>query len=158
MLYDAKKLIEVCQWGGLSLGYRTIAQFAGTGNFKISASDAPDLRKTDSLRLAFFQSSFNQDIENWDTSTVMNMSGMFYGAEAFNQDIGGWNTELVVDMSSMFSSARAFNQDIGGWNTKAVIDMSSMFYKAEAFNQDIGGWNTEAVVEMQDQHSEVRPI
>ena len=37
---------------------------------------------------------------------------------AFNQDIGDWNTASVTNMSGMFYSMRyAFNQDIGGWNT-----------------------------------------
>jgi DNA topoisomerase-1 len=34
--------------------------------------------------------SFNQDITNWDTSSSVNMNGMFNGAAAFSQDLIDW--------------------------------------------------------------------
>jgi surface protein len=93
-------------------------------------------------------SSFNQDIGNWNTAAVTDMSNMFLEASSFNQDIGNWNTAAVTDMSSMFFQATAFNQDIGSWNTASVTNMSQMFAQATAFNQDIGSWNTAAVTDM----------
>ena len=43
-------------------------------------------------------SYFNQDISNWDTTGVINMKDMFYGAIAFNQHIGNWDTAGVTNM------------------------------------------------------------
>lgn len=92
--------------------------------------------------------SFNQNIGNWDTSNVTDMSSMFFHAEEFNQDIGNWDTSSVTDMGGMFYLANNFNQDIGDWNTSNVTTMRNMFYSAGNFNQDIGSWDTSNVTDM----------
>jgi surface protein len=92
--------------------------------------------------------SFNQNISNWNTSNVTNMSNMFNGASSFNQDIGNWNTTKVTDMSAMFFGAASFNQKIGDWNTTNVTNMSYMYAEAVSFNQNIGNWNTSNVTNM----------
>ena len=89
-------------------------------------------------------SVFNQDIGNWDVSSVTNMSKMFYLAGNFNQNIGSWDTSNVTDMHRMFQYAlnTSFNQDIGSWDTSNVTTTASMFQDATSFNQDIGSWDT----------------
>ena len=74
-------------------------------------------------------SSFNQDIENWNTSSVENMASMFWGASDFNNNINtkqvtvgqntsvektyiAWDTSIVDTMIYMFNAAKNFNQDI----------------------------------------------
>jgi surface protein len=89
---------------------------------------------------------FNQPIGAWNTSNVRNMDSMFYNSGLFNQAIGAWNTGAVTTMQGMFWGANAFNQPIGTWNTGAVTNMNYMFYNALEFNQNINGWNVGAVV------------
>ena len=43
------------------------------------------------------------------------MLSMFHGATDFNQDIGNWNVSSVTNMEQMFYQATAFNQDLTGW-------------------------------------------
>ena len=51
------------------------------------------------------ETSFNKNIESWDTSNVTNMRGMFNSASTFNQDIGSWDTSNVTTMNRMFKNA-----------------------------------------------------
>tara|TARA_B100000925_G_scaffold79388_1_gene56267 strand:- start:462 stop:1310 length:849 start_codon:yes stop_codon:yes gene_type:complete len=93
-------------------------------------------------------SKFNQDISYWDTSNVRSMENMFLGAISFNQNIGGWDTASVTSMSGMFNGAISFNQDISGWDTSSVVNMESMFDSASRFNQNISNWDTSSVKNM----------
>ena len=47
-------------------------------------------------------SIFDQDISNWDESSVTNMATMFENATMFNQDISGGMLESVADMTACF--------------------------------------------------------
>ncbi|MBQ9241785.1 MAG: BspA family leucine-rich repeat surface protein [Proteobacteria bacterium] len=70
---------------------------------------------------------FNQPLDNWDTSNVTSMTGMFRGATAFNQPLNDWDTSNVTDMSNMFARATAFNQPLDYWNISKVINMDNIF-------------------------------
>jgi len=79
------------------------------------------------------QSTFNDDITDWNVSSVTDMSSMFVDAIAFNQPLGSWNVSSVTDMSSMFNKSSKFNQLLGSWNVSNVTTMVSMFDGAAAF-------------------------
>ena len=103
---------------------------------------------TDMTEMFMDAVEFNADIGGWDTGNVTKMIGMFSGATAFNQNIGDWVTDKVTDMGFMFANATAFDQDIGEWVTDDVTKMVGMFDGATAFNQNIGKWVTDEVTDM----------
>ena len=102
---------------------------------------------TDMSELFYNKTTFNDDISNWDVSSVTNMYRMFENT-AFNQDISYWNVSSVTNMSSMFERASAFNQDISSWDVRNVTNMREMFWEATAFNQPIEAWDVSSVTQM----------
>ncbi len=59
--------------------------------------------------------SFDQPLDSWDISSVMDMSRVFYGATSFDQHFNGWNVTSVTTMRSMFYSSASFNQNLCQW-------------------------------------------
>ena len=107
-----------------------------------------DVSQVTSMKGAFANSDFNDDISRWNTSAVTDMSFMFAGAKRFNQPIGGWDTSSVTDMNCMFRGAAEFDQPIGEWNTSRVTNMSSMFADTVRFDRPIENWDTRRVTAM----------
>ena len=111
---------------------------------------------------------FNQDLSNWDVSSiekmncmfadcnsfigtgldnwgdkvfnVKDMSYMFYGCTHFNQDLSKWIVSNVTDMSRMFSGCTEFNQVLSNWDVSNVKYMNYMFSGCKKFNQDLSKW------------------
>ena len=94
-------------------------------------------------------------INTWNTSLIIDMSGLFhsynyniYGYQFFNCEISDWDVSSVTDMNRMFDHAGSFNQDISEWDVSSVTDMNSMFDDARSFNQDISEWDVSNVTDM----------
>jgi surface protein len=129
-----------------------------------------------------FNNGGSPSINNWNVGNVTDMSFMFTGQSSFNQNIGNWDVRKVTSFSTnfaffipsptytsslfafnnggspsinnwslnqsasvsflrMFEHAGNFNQPIGNWNTSRVTRFDPMFNFADAFNQDISNWN-----------------
>jgi surface protein len=78
------------------------------------------------------------NIKYWDVSAIDDFNHLFHGLDPpFNDDIGEWDTSSVINMAGLFDESYYFNQDISRWNTTSVTSMYQMFQYARAFDQDI---------------------
>ena len=151
---DVARLDSVTQWG-VNKWMSLEGAFRHCSRMDVTATDVPDLTGlTGSKNLNFMFEGcenlvYNSTINNWVTTGVTDMSGMFSGAKAFNQPLNGWDVSSVKYMTSMFFKAEAFNQDLNSWQTGNVERMQHMFNQAKAFNGDISSWNTGKVTNMQ---------
>ena len=78
-------------------------------------------------RLFINKINFNEGISLWYTSSVTDMSYIFYSNKAFDIDLSGWDTINVKHMSAMFLLAIIFNQDLSTWNVSEVTSMHNIF-------------------------------
>ncbi|HEB9350191.1 TPA: DUF285 domain-containing protein [Campylobacter coli] len=96
---------------------------------------------TDMSRI--FHNSQRKDfsgIELWDTSNVVCMKLMFFGAKHFNHNIESWDVSKVENMESMFEGAKAFNQPLDKWNLSSLQELKEMFRDCCNFNQNLDSW------------------
>ena len=102
-------IIDIIQWGDIAWKSFDSA-FSSCENLTMTATDAPDLTEVTSLNRMFVgATSFDSDVSNWDTSTIVDMDFMFSSASSFNVDISGWDVSNVTSMSSMLNAATSFS-------------------------------------------------
>ena len=89
------------------------------------------------------------EINTWDVSQIVDMSGLFRNKNLFNSDISGWDVSSVTSMGAMFENASSFDGDISGWDVSNVTDMFGMFVNAASFSSDLSTWDVSNVTNMQ---------
>ena len=87
----------------------------------------------------------NLPVENWDTSSVTDMTSTFYGCGKLTSlDLSKWNVSNVTTMSHMFADCfniTSFN--FTGWDTSKVEDFSALFNDCAAITVlDLSSFNT----------------
>jgi surface protein len=93
----------------------------------------------------FRASSFDQDLSVWSGSLPANLTSFFSNATSFNNggspNINDWDTSNVDTMLGIFVNASSFNQPIGDWDMSNADGFEyQQFYGATSFNQDISNW------------------
>jgi len=141
------KLTKVKSWG---VNKFKVISFNSCNNCDVTATDTPDISLVTSLA-GCFQSCTNLtnasgSIGDWNTSSVTDMSSMFYLATSFNKPLN-FDTANVTTMYFMFKQATNFNSAINFTNTSLVSNMGYMFDLATSFNQPLT-FNTASVTNM----------
>ena len=94
--------------------------------------------------------AFNQPLNSWvlNTTTSVSLANMFEFSTSFNQNINNWNTSKVTTMARTFRSANSFNQPLNLWDLSSCTTINNMFWQNPTFNQDLSAWNTTTVTNM----------
>ncbi|MFG5140571.1 BspA family leucine-rich repeat surface protein [Campylobacter lari] len=53
---------------------------------------------------------------------------MFYGCKKINQNLNNWDTTKVINISYMFSNCFSFNQALDKWDVSNVLWMEYVFF------------------------------
>lgn len=84
---------------------------------------------------------FNQNLNNWDVSSMTEGRQMFKDCRVLNQPFSNWNVAANLNFTDMFSGCWAFNQPLNTWNVGAGTSFAGMFYQCIVFNQNLNNWN-----------------
>ena len=81
-----------------------------------------------------------------DTSNVVNMEDMFYGAlfVGENSNIGNRDVSNVTTMFDMFREAKNFNADLSNWNPEKVVNFRRTFAGTTNFTTPVTFQNISA--------------
>ncbi|CAM4414134.1 BspA family leucine-rich repeat surface protein [Zobellia roscoffensis] len=139
---DKGKLLKINKWGD-NVWTSMENAFDDCWYLDVIANDIPNLSNVQSTAYMFRDCRIlegTEEFNNWDTSNINNMAGMFIRTDIFNSTIGEWNVENVDSMYSMFLQTNSFNQNLNLWNVSNVKNMESMFAHS-SFDSDISNWN-----------------
>ena len=118
--------------------------------------------KVNRLDYLDFKPDFDENIENWNTTNIVNIAGLFEGVINFSYDLSGWDTKKIETMSDTFknsivpkgvdmwaidklkyvdytfSGATIENMDFSGYNFTEVVLSTSLFYKSKMDTVEFG--------------------
>lgn len=89
------------------------------------------------------------DVSSFNTSNVKKMNDMFSGVNLDALDLSSFDTSNVVDMRGMFYGSSIKELNLSSFNTSNVKSMNSMFYGFETDELDLSSFNTSSVEDMQ---------
>ena len=115
----------------------------------------------DHVEYTFSSSPFNQDIGDWDVTSVTDFGGMFASSTIFNKDIGDWDTSNAQTMDrdvlqgvyvqSRHRTLEHQLRDEHGAHVHAVVVARRPTFTGDGssvFNQNLGSWDVSNVRDM----------
>lgn len=148
-LYD----LHIAGDGGVQLPENCAYLFAGY-NAPIYFNNCVSTANVTSMYYMFYEYGERQtslDLSCFDTGSVTDMRGMFFGCENLTSlDVSGFDTGGVTSMSSMFAHCSSLTAlDVSGFDTKNVTDMRCMFEECSSLTAlDVSGFDTGNVTNM----------
>lgn len=134
-----------------------------TGCASLKTLKAPQWNTSNLAEMATARQAFSgcssleliEGIDNWDTSKINNMQGMFQGCTSLKTiDVSKWNVSNVTTMKSMFNCDNDYgvtpmiveSLDVSNWNTSSCTDTSFMFYGCKgSIAIDVSKWDVSKV-------------
>ena len=143
---DKDKILSVESFG--DLGYKNLSRaFQGCvnlGAFKGGVTSSV----TDMSFMFWGATDADPDVSDWDVSSVINMESMFRITMSADPDVSEWNVSAVTNMTHMFEDATSADPDVSEWDVSAVTDMSFMFWGAINADPDMSEWDVSKVTNM----------
>lgn len=89
---------------------------------------------TSTKRMFYYSNSKSLNFADFYTSSIKDMSYMFYGVKGEVSGLNNFNTSNVTDMSFMFSHSYSDTLDLRSFNTSSVVNFTSMFRESKTTN------------------------
>lgn len=129
--------------------FRTDNCVSMTGMFEnfLCSENKLDLSVLNTHKVKYMSRMFaNIDInelhfEHFDTSSVVDMTGMFSHVNTDKLDLSNFNTSKVERMTEMFKGSKIVEIQLGKFDTDNVISMSEMFASASIVNLDLSSFS-----------------
>ena len=106
-----------------------------TKSVRVQPTTKDDLR--DLIEQELKRQGPDADLNFIDTSSITDMSYLFYRLDIRNIKIDSWDTSNVTNMADMFWDCQDFTSDLSFWHVSNVMDMSYMFCYCSKFNSDL---------------------
>ena len=90
-----------------------------------------------------FNNGGSPNIGNWNTSSVTNISNMFYRCNSFNQDLSNWNVASVTNATEFMRYANGlsttnYDRTLSGWSSQSVNNGVSIHFGNSQYSTATG--------------------